>query len=177
MSETPPGRPAQAWRFPSRNRVVAGLARMVVVVESHARGGSWHTVEAALRHGVEVAAVPGSVHSPASVGTNTLLHEGALPVRSAQDVLEAIGLKPSAVPRPSGEGALAGGVADGRVSGVLEREVLSALGWRPRTLDQLVEHSGLPLGAVVIALERLEQAGLVMAQQGWWVRRGDRRNR
>lgn len=92
ISETPPGMPAQAWRFPSRNRVIAALAQMVVVVECHAAGGSWHTVEAALRRGTEVGAVPGPVHSSASVGTNTLLHEGATPVRGAQDVLDALGL-------------------------------------------------------------------------------------
>ena len=73
VSETPPGSPAQAWRFPSRNRIIAGLAQMVVVVECHASGGSWHTVEAAVRRGIEVGAVPGSVQSAASVGTNTLL--------------------------------------------------------------------------------------------------------
>ncbi|HYA45166.1 MAG TPA: DNA-processing protein DprA, partial [Acidimicrobiales bacterium] len=92
LSETPPGRPAQAWRFPSRNRVVAGLARMLVVVESHAGGGSWHTVEAALQRGIDVGAMPGSIHNPASAGTNTLLHEGAFVVRSAQDVLDVIAM-------------------------------------------------------------------------------------
>ncbi len=92
LSETPPGHPAQAWRFPSRNRLIAGLAEMVVVVECHSKGGSWHTVEAALRRGVEVGAVPGSVRSEASVGTNRLLHEGATPVRGAQDVLDALGV-------------------------------------------------------------------------------------
>ena len=51
LSETPPGHPAQAWRFPSRNRLIAGLAEMVVVVECHAKGGSWHTVEAATKTG------------------------------------------------------------------------------------------------------------------------------
>ncbi len=108
VSETPPGAPAQAWRFPSRNRIIAGLAQMVVVVECHASGGSWHTVEAATRRGVEVGAVPGSVQSPASVGTNTLLHEGATPVRGAQDVLDALGIfDPPGPPQrgsgPSGE--------------------------------------------------------------------------
>lgn len=91
ISETPPGVAAQAWRFPSRNRVIAALSQMVVVVECHARGGSWHTVDAALRSGVEVGAVPGPVRSSASVGTNTLLYEGAAPVRSADDVLVSLG--------------------------------------------------------------------------------------
>ena len=92
VSETPPGVQAKAWRFPARNRLIAGLAQMVVVVECHASGGSWHTVDSALRQGLEVGAVPGSVHSSASVGTNTLIHEGATPVRDAQDVLDALGM-------------------------------------------------------------------------------------
>ena len=105
ISETPPGMPAQAWRFPSRNRVIAGLGQMVVVVECHASGGSWHTVEAALRRGTEVGAVPGPVRSSASVGTNTLLHEGATPIRGAADILDALGISdgvPSVGPAQAG---------------------------------------------------------------------------
>ncbi len=87
VSEAAPASPAQAWRFPARNRIIAGLAQVVVVVESHLRGGSWHTVDAALEAGKEVAAVPGPVRSPASAGTNRLLASGAAVVTSADDVL------------------------------------------------------------------------------------------
>jgi DNA processing protein len=172
ISETPPGRQAQAWRFPSRNRLIAGLTCMVVVVESHASGGSWHTVDAALRRGVDVCAVPGSVRSPASVGTNTLLHEGAAPVRNAQDVLEAIGLEvvqatpvtEAASPRLPGLAEPAGPMA------ALEGSVLSALGWQRSSIDLVVERSGLPLGAVVVALGRLEEQGVATEEAGWWRR-------
>lgn len=98
-SETPPGQPAQAWRFPSRNRVIAGLSRLVVVVESHATGGSLLTAEAALARGIDVAAVPGPVRSQASAGTNQLLTEGPAPVRHAGDVLDLLG-RVSAWPPP-----------------------------------------------------------------------------
>jgi DNA protecting protein DprA len=91
LSENPPGRPAQAWRFPTRNRIIAGLARIVVIVESHERGGSLITAEAAIERGVEVRVVPGPVHSPASAGSNQLLYDGPGPVRHAQDVLDALG--------------------------------------------------------------------------------------
>ena len=107
VSETPPGVQAKSWRFPARNRLIAGLAQMVVVVECHASGGSWHTVEAALRQGLEVGAVPGSVHSSASVGTNTLIHEGATPVRDAQDVLDALGMFETKKLPPALEGSVA----------------------------------------------------------------------
>ena len=185
LSETPPGHPAQAWRFPSRNRLIAGLAEIVVVVECHSKGGSWHTVEAAIKRGVDVGAVPGSVRSAASVGTNRLLHEGAIPVRGAQDVLDALGLfddlaalrpvpgparpprgtepMPS-MPKPSRPVPL-------RPMRPVEGAVLAAVGWRPLCLDEVVERSGLPVAAVVIALAHLEDSGAVGAEEGWWVRK------
>jgi DNA processing protein len=91
LSETPPGQPAQRWRFPARNRLIAGLVQAVVVVESHAAGGSMLTVAAAADRGIDVLAVPGSVTSPSSMGTNQLLHEGSAPARHAGDVLAALG--------------------------------------------------------------------------------------
>jgi DNA processing protein len=189
VSETPPGSPAQAWRFPSRNRIIAGLAQMVVVVECHASGGSWHTVEAAVRRGIEVGAVPGSVQSPASVGTNTLLHEGATPVRSAQDVLDALGIfdqqgQPRRRPGPlrkadvalaeSAAAAHSAGPAPGARStepaNPLDARILAALSGRPLCLEEIVERSGLPVTAVVVALERLEEQGVLRGEAGWWAR-------
>ncbi|MCL6091646.1 MAG: DNA-processing protein DprA [Actinobacteria bacterium] len=179
ISETPPGTPAQSWRFPSRNRVIAGLARMVVVVESHITGGSWHTVDAALRAGVEVAAVPGSVRSPASAGTNTLLRDGATPVRGAQDVLDALGLSAGALMavgrdgRPGDEGNTAPSELAPLAPAPLAGKVLAALGWRPLCLEELVERSGLPVGAAVVVLEQLEADGVVASSEdGWWRRLG-----
>jgi DNA processing protein len=231
VSETPPGCPAQAWRFPSRNRVIAGLARIVVVVESHASGGSWHTVDAAIRRGIEVGAVPGPIHSSASAGTNTLLHEGATPIRSAQDVLDSLGMfedrgrGTSTRPKPAGAAGRFGDCrGPGRAAsidlatspgrrraspsppslpgaprssvrppapgptaqvsplaapqpvaaplGALEETVRSALGWRPLCLEEIVERSGLPAGAVVVALDRLQDEDLAVVEAGWWSRKG-----
>ncbi len=78
--------------FPARNRIIAALADVVVVVESHPGGGAPHTAEAAARRWIPVCAVPGSVRSPASVGTNGLLVDGCDPVRDATDVLVAVSL-------------------------------------------------------------------------------------
>lgn len=92
MSECPVGRGNEQWRFPVRNRLLAALSHVVVVVECHARGGSLHTVAAADRRGVPVGAVPGSIRSPSSAGTNNLLADGAFPVRDLTDVLVALSL-------------------------------------------------------------------------------------
>jgi len=164
LSETPPGHPAQAWRFPSRNRLIAGLAEMVVVVECHAGGGSWHTVDAATKRGVDVGAVPGSVRSAASVGTNRLLHEGATPVRGAQDVLDALGIF-------DGGASAASAPAPATSSRTMDKVVLAAVGWLPLCLDDIVERSGLPVTAVLVSLERLEEQGAVGGDAGWWVRK------
>lgn len=112
ISEWPPGTVPERFRFPQRNRIIAGLAELVVVVESRERGGSMSTVNAAIDRGVEVMAVPGSVASRASRGTNELLRDGAAPVLSSSDVLLALGLSPpSAPPDPTSPGDLLGSAA------------------------------------------------------------------
>ena len=92
FSESALGTRAHPGVFPARNRIIAALSDVVVVVESHAGGGSLYTAEAAARRSIPVCAVPGSVRSPASMGTNALLVDGCTPVRDATDVLVAISL-------------------------------------------------------------------------------------
>ena len=92
MSEWPPGTPPEAFRFPMRNRILAALCEVLVVVESRERGGSLLTVREALDRSVEVMAVPGSPRNRAAAGTNGLLRDGAAPVTSADDVLASLGL-------------------------------------------------------------------------------------
>ena len=94
VGEAPPGASPERWRFPARNRIIAAIADAVVVIESHARGGSLSTVDAALARDRTILAVPGSIRSPASDGTNDLLAQGAAPARDAGDVLVALGLVP-----------------------------------------------------------------------------------
>jgi len=160
LSEYPLGTRPEPWRFPARNRLVAALADVVVVVESHARGGSLHTVEAALERGVTVMAVPGPVRSSASAGTNGLLVAGSAPVRDAGDVLVALGLTAGA--RSRGEPS-----AGPRVDPAAAR-VLDALGQVPATLEQVAGRVGAPLATVAVELARLERDGVVAACGGWW---------
>ncbi len=86
LSEFPPGTRPDGWRFPTRNRIIAGLADAVLVVEAGATGGALITARIALDYGVAVFATPGDVDRPASVGTNTLIRDGAFPVFGSEDL-------------------------------------------------------------------------------------------
>jgi DNA processing protein len=100
VSELPPGFTAFRWSFVARNRIIAGLASLTVVVEAAERSGSLTTADFATQLGRPVGAVPGPVTSRFSAGTNGLLAAGAGVVRDARDVLDQL-LGPSAEPRPS----------------------------------------------------------------------------
>jgi DNA processing protein len=162
LSEYPLGTHADRWRFPARNRLIAALAEVVVVVESAARGGSMHTVDAALERDRVVLAVPGPVRSAASVGTNGLLAAGCPPCRDADDVLVALGLTPTAA---SGSTGVPAAPDDPDLA-----RVLDALGWEASTLDEIAERLGSPLGPVAVHLTRLANAGWAVQRAGWWER-------
>ena len=169
-----PGPPAGGLRFPSRNRLIAGLVSLVVVVESHARGGSLITAEAAMDRGVEVRVVPGPVHSSASAGSNQLLYDGPGPVRDASDVLDAIGQFRDR-PRPVGEGfPIPAAACQDNVSAPPgdSGEVFDAVAWVARPVGSVVGECRLPAPVVLAALGRLEAMGLVEDSAGWWSRRG-----
>src|SRR5690606_1830480 len=146
-------------RFPARNRIIAALADLVVVVESHRRGGSLHTVDEADRRGRDVFVVPGSVRHPAGAGTNVLLAEGRPPVCSVAALLVALGLGAG---RRSARG-------DRRVPPTGgDAAVLEAVGWQPATLDQVALRTGLELARLAPALDRLCETGWLARRGGWY---------
>ncbi len=148
LTEYPPGCGPRAHHFPARNRLVAGLASVVVVVEAAERSGALITARLALEEGREVMAVPGSIFSRLSAGPNGLLRAGAAPALSAADVLEVAG-----VPPPRAAAAAAPPFLD------LFRDESAA------SVDRLAALSGLPVSRVLEILLELELAG--------WVVRGD----
>jgi DNA processing protein len=173
VSEYPLGTRPQAWRFPARNRIIAALADVVVVVESHAQGGSLHTVDAALERDRPVMAVPGPVRSPASAGTNELLVAGSGVVRDASDMLLALGLDAGATGRGGGDPGAPGCDSPGGRSGAgpLGTAVLEALGWEPATVEEVVGRVGAPLADVAVVLSRMEGDGRLVRHGGWLERR------
>jgi DNA processing protein len=154
VSEYPPGVAPAPWRFPARNRIVAGLALATVVVEARERSGALITADLALEEGREVLAVPGEITSSLSCGTNALLRLGATPVTCADDVLEAIGIERPDTPAAEVE------------SGTPAASVLAALDAGATTADQIARAAGLDSAAVAAALVELELSGLVEVRAG-----------
>jgi DNA processing protein len=171
LSELPPGVTGARWWFAVRNRVMAALAHVVVVVECHGRGGSLHTVEAARDRGLMLMAVPGSVRSPASVGTNALLVDGIAPARNGDDVITAIELtiaKDFQIEPPRRRLPASARPSRRREPTALARRVRCALSQDPTHLDQLVAATGLSVGEVSLGLEQLTDSAWAVGEGGWW---------
>ena len=160
ISEWPPGTAPDAFRFPLRNRILAALVEVLVVVESRERGGSLITAREAAERGVEVFAVPGALQSRAALGTNQLLCDGAAPATETADVLMALGLdRRRAGRRRHDPRALPS--ADDRL-------LIEACRAEPRTLEALALCSNAALVDVALAVARLEHAGWVRETAGWF---------
>jgi DNA processing protein len=168
VSERPLGAAPQARHFPRRNRIIAGLALGVVVVEAAPGSGSLITARLAAEQGREVMAVPGSPMDPRHQGTNALLRDGASLVQGAVDVLEL--LRPlmgpprrPPMPRPQ---ARPGVVPPSAPADALPERLVERLGPEPVALDDLVRDSGASVAAVQDALLELELAGRLERHPG-----------
>jgi DNA processing protein len=144
VSEYDPGVEPAPWRFPARNRIIAGLCAATVVVEARERSGALITADYALEEGREVFAVPGEITSSLAAGTNALLRLGATPLTAAADVLESLGVEPTRHPPVTHP----------------------LLEWLPASADELARASGLTPADVAVALAELELAGLVAEGEG-----------
>jgi DNA processing protein len=145
--------------FPVRNRIIAALADVVVVVEATIGGGARITAQYALDYGRTVLAVPGSRRNPSAAGANALIADGAHPLLDWGDVLVALGMSPAtarttvpAPPRPSPG-------ADGKA-------VLTALGGECATADELSSRTGLPTSRIALAIVDLERSGWIERAHG-----------
>jgi DNA processing protein len=152
VSEYAPGVEPAPWRFPARNRIVAGLCAATIVVEARERSGALITADLALEEGRDVFAVPGEISSTLSTGSNALLRLGAIPLTRTVDVLEHYGIEPEPV-APSPVAGDAGAV-------------LAAIGDGASSADELARATGLASGAVAAALVDLELAGLIREDAG-----------
>lgn len=165
IAEQPPGTEPLARHFPSRNRIIAGVAHGTVVIEAAPKSGSLITARRAGDYGREVMAVPGSPLDPRAQGCNLLIREGATLIQTVDDVLEAVGpidmrmvrepVRPyTAAPAPieAGEGE--------------RRSLIDLLGPTPVAVDELVRQSGQDAATVQLVLLELELAGRIERHAG-----------
>lgn len=164
FSEYPLDSQPDAWHFPSRNRIISGLSDAVVVVEAPAGSGSLLTADAAIEHGREVFAVPGSVESSRSRGPHLLIKQGALLAESAEDILRDLGWLspqktlefPDAAPEPAPPPDLPPS----------EAKLLLLLDHEAKPVDDLIQESELPAAVVGAAMVTLELKGLARRLPG-----------
>jgi len=152
VSEYEPGVEPAPWRFPARNRIIAGLCQATLVIEARERSGALITADFALEEGREVLAVPGEITSSLSNGTNALLRIGATPVTRVEDVLEIFGIEPAR--------------ASAVVLGPTAETLLARLADGALTADEVVRASGVEPGVGAAALVELELAGRVTLEDG-----------
>lgn len=165
MSERPIGMTAQARHFPMRNRIISGLAQVVVVVEAAVKSGSLITARNALDQGREVLAVPGHPMDNRAAGCNALIRDGARLVRNAEDIIEALPSldKPTQSPLPG----LDPNPADPPAAPPdLLPKILSQLGPSPLSEDQLTRDLRVSARDILPALTELELAGRIQRQSG-----------
>ena len=166
LSEMPMGMHPIARHFPARNRIISGLAQAVVVVEAAAKSGSLITARNALDQGRDVLAVPGHPYDARAWGCNMLIREGALLVRSADDVLEAIAcIAPQTTPVVTEE-TQAAPTSGTITAGALHSVILDRLGPSPITEDQLLRDLQAAPTDVAPALVDLEMDGKITRQAG-----------
>ena len=152
MSDYPVGTAPEATNFPPRNRIISGLSLAVVVIEAGDTSGALITAEFAAEQGREVFAVPGSVLAPQSKGTNKLIRDGAQPLLTPQDLLQALNLTRVSAQKSARRLLPADEV---------ESQLLAALGSEPMHVDDLRNQTGLPVEKVSAALVMMELKGMV----------------
>jgi DNA processing protein len=180
VSEHPPGTPARPGHFPSRNRIIAGLALGTLVVEAALRSGALITARQAAEAGREVFAIPGSIHQPQARGCHRLIRDGAQLVEHPDEVLAGIaplaGRLAAWLAPEQAESATAAAPAAGVQLGLLapradHDRLWAALGHDPTPMDALVERTGLTPATVSSMLLGMELEGRVAVEHGRYARR------
>lgn len=152
ISEYEPGQPGQPFTFPARNRIISGLSRGIVVIEADEESGALITAKFALEQNRDVFAIPGTIFSPRSIGTNNLIQKGAKLILSAQDILDEYGHLNLEQTRPDN--------AQGKSP--MEQTILAVLaGNGPIFVDEIIRVAGHEPAIVLSTLSLMEIKGSV----------------
>ncbi len=149
LSEFPPGTEAAPYHFPLRNRIISALSDLVLIVEARAKSGSLITAQYALEQGKDIFAVPGRLNDPLSAGCLSLIRKGAGAALSPSQLLQELGFSAD----EKGEPAAPPSTSDLTPTA---RKILHYLSSDPKTLEEIVTASRLPLGEVFKGLLELE---------------------
>ncbi len=182
VSEHPPGTPPLQAHFPSRNRIIAGLALGTLVIEAAERSGALITARLAGEAGRDTFAVPGSIHNPLARGCHRLIRQGAALVEDAREVIAALGPLAAELadalrtrldlqPVPAVTPASSAPVKVALLEDADYRRLFDALGHDPVGLDRLAARTGLTVAALSSMLLLMELEGLVVADHGRYLRR------
>ena len=180
VSEFPLGTPPLTANFPKRNRIISGLSVGTLVVEADLKSGSLITARMAVEQGRDVFAIPGSIHSPQSRGCHALIKQGAKLVEVAEDILEELGLSPTAAPQSVNLRAVSHTPrkTEAHLQPMQHSEVassdsalLTALGHDPVSLDALQARTGLPTPLLQAELMTLELQGQLARLPGGFFQR------
>jgi DNA processing protein len=169
VSEFAMGTQPENFNFPRRNRIISGLSAGVVVVEAPVKSGSLITANYALAQGRDVFAVPGSIFSPNSMGPFNLIRDGAIPVSSAEDIIESIQIVGNAAITaakkcPAGFGGAAKMPLD--LLSAPERKVFDGISDAPMRIDGLAEKTGKSIAEMFDLLLSLELKGFIKQVSG-----------
>lgn len=156
LSEFEPDFTAQMWSFPKRNRIMAGLSHATLIIEATEKSGTLITARLALEYGREVLAVPGSIYSATSQLPHALIRDGATPIRSPEDILEALGISTYADTPPQP-----------RILSAAERAVLSIISREPMERDVLLRELRMPPHEAITLFSAMELRGLLREQGGY----------
>jgi DNA processing protein len=152
LSDYVPGTPPESSNFPPRNRIISGLSLAVIVVEAGETSGALITAEFAAEQGREIFAVPGNILAPQSKGTNKLIQQGAHPLLSASDIMQALNLTRVGQHKAARKALPADAV---------EAKLLETMGEEPLHVDEIRNQTGLPVEKVSATLIMMELKGMV----------------
>jgi DNA processing protein len=161
ISEFEPEMRAQIWSFPQRNRLMAGISQAVLVIESKMKSGTLITAKLALDYNKTVLAVPGSIFSPYSEGPHFLIHQGAIPVRNSNDILEALGLAKNESLTSKND------IIENIKENCSENEIsiINALEM-PLSRDELIRKTNMAIHHLNISISLLELKGIIEEKFG-----------